>query len=91
MRAPNMNPHGHPVPTPRLPDDLFQLRMEDDTGTRYSGGTRAGGGNNTRWETSYGFVPGVPYGAAMLRVLVYATPARPHSAPLHTFEISLQG
>jgi hypothetical protein len=80
-----------PVPSPRLPDDEFQVRMEDDTGTRYSGAARAGGGNNVRWDTSYGFVPGVPHAATRLRVLVYSVPSGPGSAPLHVFEVSLQG
>jgi hypothetical protein len=77
-------------PAARLPDDEFQLRIEDDAGTRYACSSRAGGGNNTRWDTSYGIVPSVPGVATRLRVLVYAAPVRPASAPLHTFEVSLQ-
>ena len=76
---------------PRLPDDEFQLRMEDDAGTRYSGAARAGGGNNVRWETNYGFVPAVPDTASRLRVLVHSVSAPAGSAPVHAFEVSLQG
>ena len=85
------------LPTPVLPDDEFVLHMEDDAGTRYSGAARSGGGNNVRWDTSYGFVPRVPDAATRLRVLVYSVPAGQISvpsergpAPLHVFEVTLR-
>lgn len=81
-----------PVPVrwpedPQLPDDRFRLHLADDAGTNYAGGARAGGGNNVRWETSYGFVPAVPPGATTLRISVHVT--SPGSAPIHTFELTL--
>lgn len=81
-----------PVPLPRspaLPDDRFRLRLEDDAGTRYAGGARAGGGNNLRWETSYGFTPAVPDAATALRLFVHPAPSPPGSAAIHVFEIPL--
>ena len=71
----------------QLPDDRFRLDLEDDAGARYAGGPRAGGGDNVRWETSYGFVPAIRGGATVLRIAVHG--ASPGSAPLHTFVVAL--